>query len=552
MTVLPPSPLDLSDRPNLSQMFGPTSPSSSSPEVEKADFVVTTIGNAVADEVRSMRSLTRASKRRSALIFNNAPLELVDSWSERDLRTKLKNALEALKDKERDLTLAAEIGQQLVAANNSLMTEYQDLVNRTKSLQQLNVQAPQYGSRASLRGGSLRSLARRRSKASLSIDLVAASEPSLSSDSPTSTTAPSLSRRRSIGTLEYVNSLERANTDLRAQLDVLEANLRDAERIHRQTVSNLRRNNASLQDQLRATLQDLRDAEAGHARVVSNFERDLDQLRNELQATAQAAAELEVDRRRLLREHAEVRRDTKELEQTDQEIMQDLGRRVRDLETENAKLLVAKKESDRRCAMQRIELEELTVHAKELEAKVAETEGLKDEYARQSRVVDELREQLEDIRASDMEHFEEEMAFGGVTGIDEEDENEPYQGSTVRGVDSGHLTSRKQDWEWTKWIERTRTRCWELDMAGLRDEIADLRAHREEAYSRLRSTLESCTRQVVDHTQRPITSLASMASSVFETVVPGPVVGFATSMARGVQNGFERTVFGSRKGRKSH
>ncbi|KND01792.1 uncharacterized protein SPPG_03583 [Spizellomyces punctatus DAOM BR117] len=518
MTVLPPSPLDLSDRPNLSQTFGPTSPSSSSPEVEKADFVVTTIGNAVADEVRSMRSLTRASKRRSALIFNNAPLELVDSWSEQDLRTKLKDALEALKDKERDLTLAAEIGQQLVAANNSLMTEYQELVNRTKSLQQLNVQAPQYGSRASLRGGSLRSLARRRSKASLSIDLVAASEPSLSSDSPTSTTAPSLSRRRSIGTLEYVNSLERANTDLRAQLDVLEANLRDAERIHRQTVSNLRRNNASLQDQLRATLQDLRDAEAGHARVVSNFERDLDQLRNELQATAQAAAELEVDRRRLLREHAEVRRDTKELEQTDQEIIQDLGRRVKDLETENAKLLVAKKESDRRCAMQRIELEELSVHAKELEAKVAETEGLKDEYARQSRVVDELREQLEDIRASDMEHFEEEMAFGGVTGIDEGDEDEPYQGATVRGVDSGQLTPRKQDWEWTKWIERTRTRCWELDMAGLRDEIADLRAHREEAYSRLRSTLESCTRQVVDHTPRPITSLASMASSVIGTV----------------------------------
>lgn len=75
-------------------------------------------------------------------------------------------------------------------------------------------------------------------------------------------------------------------------------------------------------------------------------------------------------------------------------------------------------------------------------------------------------------------------------------------------------------------------------------QIADLRAHREEAYSRLRASLQSCTKTVVKRTPKPVASLASMATSVVTTVVPSPVVGLVSSVARGVQSGFERRVLG--------
>lgn len=205
---------------------------------------------------------------------------------------------------------------------------------------------------------------------------------------------------------------------------------------------------------------------------MSSLERDLEQLRMELQTTALAAAELEEDRRRLLREQAEVRRDTKEIEQTDQQIIQDLQSKLKEVEAENAKLSVGKKESERRSTMHRIELEELTVLAKDLEAKAEETDVLREECARQFRVIEELHQQLEDMRAIELEHLEEELAFGEHT--DELQQRSEVLENVVEQdghTPSGALVRNEQNWEWTKWIERTRTRCWEIDIAGLKEEV---------------------------------------------------------------------------------
>ncbi|KAI8998181.1 hypothetical protein BC832DRAFT_595232 [Gaertneriomyces semiglobifer] len=527
----PPPAIDTTLHPSSSRRDEVDSPT---------EFIVTTIGNAVADEVRSMRHLTSASKRRSALIWNTSPLELVDSYSEKDLRSKLKDALAALKDKERDLTLAAEIGQQLVAANNALLHEYQDLVNRSKATPPTSptVTPPPTSYHTNLY--SSRALARRPSRTSLRSD-----------SSGSSSHVLTLHKQRSNGTLNYVNSLERANADLRAQLDVLEANLRDAERIHRHTVSNLRRANAGLQDQLRNTLQDLRDVEVAHARANATLERDLDQLRNELQATAQSAAELEVDRRRLIREQAEARKDTKDIEDSDQQIIDGLQNRVKELEEENARLLSGKKESERRCMMQKVELEELGAHAEQLQKEVEESRGLREHLTHLSTVVEELHGQLEDMRAIHIGIMEEEMSTADITACTEQSLRSFEEESLM--IHTERLTPAKEhpNWEWTEWVERTRTRCWELDVAGLRQEITDLRTHREEAYDRVRNNLRYCTQTVVQCIPRPIASLASIASSVINTVVPRPVVGLASSVARGMQNGFERRVLGVNRPKES-
>ncbi|KAJ3195609.1 hypothetical protein HDU67_004314, partial [Dinochytrium kinnereticum] len=51
--------------------------------------------------------------------------------STEELKMRLKDALSVIREKERDLIIAAEIGQQLVAANTSLVSEYEALLNRT-------------------------------------------------------------------------------------------------------------------------------------------------------------------------------------------------------------------------------------------------------------------------------------------------------------------------------------------------------------------------------------------------------------------------------------
>ncbi|KAI9101297.1 hypothetical protein DFS34DRAFT_465092 [Phlyctochytrium arcticum] len=549
MGLATPSALAISTKLNTSSP--PPSPILSSPSIpdsEKTEYVVTTIGNVVADEVRSMRHLTRASKRRSALIFDSAPMAMVDLFEKEDLRSKLRDALDALVEKERDLTLAAEIGSQLVAANTSLLTEYQELAIRNKSLQQ-QVSLQQLSTTSSAIRSSprtaYRSLARSRSKNSLTS---AESDPS---SSPSSTDGSQrVPRRRSIGTIEYINNLERANTDLRAQLDVLEANLRDAERMHRQNMTNLRRTNAGLQDQLRATLQDLRDAEASHARTVSNLERDLDQLRNDLQATALTAAELEDDKRRLLREHAEVRRDTRNLEQNDDKIIEQLNKRVIELEGDNAKLLLRHRDVERRSSMQRVELEELGKHAEELESRAENADLLRQENSRLQIVIEETRQQLEDLRAREIERFEREMASLSVNREDDTLLMESLPPPSLMIAEpSTHLAVRttaekNREWEWTKWIERTSQRCWEIDIAGLKNEIADLREHRSQAYLRVKNTVELCTHEVIERTPRPISSLANFATSIINKVTPTPVVNLATSVARGMQVGIERKLLG--------
>ncbi|KAI8919117.1 hypothetical protein DFJ77DRAFT_263227 [Powellomyces hirtus] len=443
--------------------------------------------------------------------------------TEEHLKGKLKDALGDLKKKERDLELAAEIGQQLVAVNNSLMAEYQELLHRQKSNSSLRSQKsgilPRVSSISSIKQVSRQR--RRPSLQSLNPDapaVVRADASAICSLSPTSPTSRSSLNRRSMNATEQ---------HLNAQLETLEANLVDSERMHRHAINNLRRSNASLQDQLRATLQDLRDAEATHAQAVWVLERDLDQLREELQVTTQAATDLETDRRRLIREQMEVRRDSHEMERNDQEIIRELHLKIKRLESRNAKLLVGKREADRRSAMQTVELEQLANHVRGLEDQVEHANKLKSQCAQQQIEIQQLQEQLEEMRAREIELAEEELAFGDGEEVSSGDES-------IRSVDLG------QEWDWTKWIERTTTRCWEIDVAGLKSEIANLQENRTQAYLRLQNNLASCRKQVVKNTPKHIASLATMIG----TVVPGPVVGLATTVARGVQHGFEKRVIG--------
>ncbi|KAJ3047844.1 hypothetical protein HK097_011134, partial [Rhizophlyctis rosea] len=50
------------------------------------------------------------------------------SWSEDDLRLRFKDVVTLLRDRERDLTTAAEIGQHLLETNQALEAAYDNLL----------------------------------------------------------------------------------------------------------------------------------------------------------------------------------------------------------------------------------------------------------------------------------------------------------------------------------------------------------------------------------------------------------------------------------------
>ncbi|KAI8824114.1 uncharacterized protein EV422DRAFT_307141 [Fimicolochytrium jonesii] len=480
-------------------------------------------------------------KRRSNVLLKD--FFSVDSLSEEELRAKLREALTALRERERDLQLAAEIGQQLVATNNNLMTEYHDFMTKGKLERKLSS-----GALPTPKGR----LSSRKSRAALKtvqLNSIRIRE-TIVECSPV--------RRPSIhevfdergGHDPYVASLEKANADLQSCLEASEAELRDTERMHRQVVSHLRRRNEALEDQLRATLQDLRNVEATNAEAMCTLERDLDQLRQDLQITEQTAAELEVDRQRLLHEKRTIRRDSEDMEKSDELIIADLQNHIYELEAEITKLLAAKDKAESRSQVQKEELAKLTDHVKALQLEFESSEDWHDECERQRKIIEELTEQLEDMRTATSEEKAESLLARTSSentleecllpsGYFDTDEDE-----TITGDEDDAEADHSREWDWSHWTYRTRVHLWEMDIQGIKEEIKDLRQNSDVVYLRLRSKIHTCTTQVVNFTPRPIASLANMATNVIVAVVPGRVFKTATAVAKGVQNELERRILG--------
>ncbi|KAJ3091069.1 hypothetical protein HK102_001795 [Quaeritorhiza haematococci] len=77
-------------------------------------------------------------------------VDWIDVASDEVLRSHLKEALQHLRDKDRDLTIAAEIGQHLLEANNALKSAYQDILKRSAPASTLPLPSADEVLRASL------------------------------------------------------------------------------------------------------------------------------------------------------------------------------------------------------------------------------------------------------------------------------------------------------------------------------------------------------------------------------------------------------------------
>ncbi|KAI8845573.1 hypothetical protein BC829DRAFT_445650 [Chytridium lagenaria] len=463
--------------------------------------------------------------------------DILNTMSTEDLRYRLKEALATIREKERDLIIAAEIGQQLVAANTSLVSEYKDLLSRgpeTTSPRTIPIPKHSYHHEPPSSPSSEPAALKASKRASMNLsmsrldieDVVMDGQPGTppsNEDVRTLNSVPedgegkvggmaggsegrterSIKRKSSTGVYEYVASLERANAELREQLTVAVQNLQDADRVHKSTVTSLRRANSNLQDQLRSTLQDLRDAERSHGTAVASLEADLEHLRSDLSSASIAAQELESERRRLIRERHEAAREAQGVEMTDTMTIQDLQKRLRDCEGELVTARTGRREAERKFRGAMGEVERLRESYLRLEEGAREIDGLKEVCGRLEVENGELREQLEEMRVRWMDRSDVvALQQGGARG----------ELAMVLAEATG-----KPEWEWTPWLTSIRNKCWDRDISGLREEIDNLREHRVQAYQRLRSEMDVM-----------MTSIVAVLPTPLQTITTR-VVGIATS-----------------------
>ncbi|KAI8917923.1 hypothetical protein BC831DRAFT_438497 [Entophlyctis helioformis] len=332
-------------------------------------------------------------------------------------------------------------------------------------------------------------------------------------------------RRRLSGTFfDYVTTLERTNIDLRHQLDTALANLRDADMAHARNLKSLREANEGLQTQLRDTMTEMRDESTSHAQVVTALEADMEYLRNELSRVAQTAQELEAEKRRLLREKMETLKESRVMGHSDQELISELHARIATLETDHDRLTATKADLEKRAGVLRHELNACHERIAELTARAEDATAACRAFEAKARGADEMREQLEDLQARVMA-LDDEATFSGIGRSGGAMAAGAGAGSADRvPPGSTRVIMTKEGWEWTPWLERARVKAWERDMAGLREEINDLRSHQQQAYNRLKNELSGMAGRMLSFIPNPLQPLSSLTSSVLGTGRTAPAV----------------------------
>ncbi|KAJ1554154.1 hypothetical protein HK405_005871, partial [Cladochytrium tenue] len=448
----------------------------------------------------------------------------VDAMTEQDVKWRLREALVVIKEKERDLIIAAEIGQQLVAANKSLASEYEELRKRAAD-GRLDGRSSPPRSPEAIRAGKKASLSLRQS------GLMLANPDDMDEPSPVTSpisSAPGrkLSRKSSNGIYEYVRDLERTSADLREQLAVAIANLQDSEKIHMKNIAQLRQSNTALKEDLHTALRDVRNAEQAHNRTVSSLETDLEKLRSELSSTSLAALKLEGEKKKLAREKVDAIRESQDAESADSRVIYELQQKVRSLEDANSAAIAGRRESEKRLKQAREELDATRKLVAELQEQVEATVWLRKECERRGALVMELKEQLEEVRSSALDSSEDRMFQDATVATDEA--SLLRRRAAMNTELSLVLQKGGMEWQWTPWLTNVRDKVWERDINGLKDEIADLAAHREVAYVHLRASIDemltilvqalpesfqAITTRVVGIPARPLTTKLAITNS---------------------------------------
>ncbi|RKO91768.1 hypothetical protein BDK51DRAFT_42312 [Blyttiomyces helicus] len=359
----------------------------------------------------------------------------VDSLELPEALEKLKTTMALLSEKERELDLAAQIGQHLLQANTDLKSAYDDLVKH---------KTPRQASAVDIFYSSL----------AANIDPLLDSEASEKCPQPASPPAPvqwplhrtsfPLRSPKASPNISRCASPRSVSPSLRASCPTLSSAMHDTgpvgstahysraaalpaeiiapsrRRIDRENdyITAIEKNNRDLQIQLADTSTALDASRARHEREVARLGAEVTSLRAELAAANELIDKIERDRARLAREKHISLRESSTVEKADMGVIRGLSARLKVLEDSEERAVSARSVAEKRLDDGLVREAALRERCEELRARVGALEGVEASCRRLELHVAELQDALETQRATSG------AEFGGL-GIEEEDGPSP-------------------------------------------------------------------------------------------------------------------------------
>ncbi|KAI8803992.1 hypothetical protein BJ742DRAFT_906489 [Cladochytrium replicatum] len=335
------------------------------------------------------------------------------SLSEEEYRSRGSEVLRALHEKNRDLRVAAQIGQSLLTANAALKKAYEDLL----------------AAKGCTLPGDLVTADQVLRNALYHVNPFEAHgdsdyDETFEEDEGDKQT-PTLNFRPNFAQAEHVEGGAPASVLMGAQdiMSQLSVHVPSSDRNVMESlpsglhvvdyISSLEKTNADQQAQLSRLLEQ----DANNVRAIRKLEAELEEARNEAGSLGSQLTELEQEKRRLLRDMVDRLKEKSQTEVDDQKIIEELELRIKKLEQDYAKTVRERKQYGMQLEGALSELAAFRKKCSELEEQLEGTEYLRHLYDQQSQYIDELKAVIEDHRNIIASHMSPGAGYGDDFGL---------------------------------------------------------------------------------------------------------------------------------------
>ncbi|RHZ72824.1 hypothetical protein Glove_238g8 [Diversispora epigaea] len=314
------------------------------------------------------------------------------SWnqnkSQAELTSLLKEAYNTIKDKERDLMLAAEIGKSLLENNIALKSQYETIAIQAQQLQRERVRTTTFTLQA---------------QSADKPNIPAIAPPRDALESSIMDSLPEFDESDSDSNFGWSTSVDLKNSLI--SQDLSKKNKREQGLSYKdfENIRDLENRNQMLQTKLEDTLKEYNESEKANKIKLRKTGQDLQYYQEAHASATQKIEELEKENSRLLQktrtEFWNTRLNNKSNVNANDNIIDELLQKIRDLEDQNNSVERTKSEIERRFNRVTQDLEILQEQYNELAEASNGFENLQVAHREQELLIYELNESLEEQRA---------------------------------------------------------------------------------------------------------------------------------------------------------
>lgn len=332
-------------------------------------------------------------------------------YSKNDLNNHLNEIKNVLRDKERDLSLAAEIGQQLLEANTVLKKAYEELFIQNqdgqKQLQDAQKQLRRYEQLTEVHSG--RSSPVQSNSRPLSPRFTAMRSRTNSPTPPRSRrgsrnlSLPPSVRLDGTGNSSPSSSLARSNESSESETEDNNNNSLKEQYFEKikyleNSLNNLERHNEELRALLEKKKDEVKDIQIQNSKLLLIKDGEVYDLKQELEALMIKTKKLELEKKTLTKENQRQANELDRIETIDQEYIQDLLVKISRLDSSLKKMESTKEELERNIENVMVEKLEYQEKCKTLDKKLQDYLYYKHLHDTQAQHIQELNQTIEQQR----------------------------------------------------------------------------------------------------------------------------------------------------------